>query len=161
MGFSQSCVCTIFILINNLPMQNELLLLHKILLCAEIIFNEQTFFFSFSLPCQTHAVCHTSESRQSHLVIDHFYKFQEKIARSNWKSGRSWPMTDRNFNHWTCFTHSSGVSVVGFGQVIGSRTIKWMAYESLWKKTQQKPLGLNISAWPTHCCYWLVDFDFY
>ena len=37
------------------------LLLHKLLLCAEIIFNEQTFYLSFSLPChQTLAVSHIS-----------------------------------------------------------------------------------------------------
>ena len=34
-------------------MQNELAFASQNLLHAEIILNEQTFFFSFSLPCQT------------------------------------------------------------------------------------------------------------
>ena len=42
--------------------------MRRILLCPEIIFNEQTFFFSFSLPWQTHTVCHTSESRFQSLI---------------------------------------------------------------------------------------------
>ena len=62
-------------------------MLHKVLLHTEIIFNQET--FSFPLPCQTHAVCHTLESRLSYSVTGQFCEFQENIVRSNWKSGWS------------------------------------------------------------------------
>ena len=32
-----------------------------------------------------------------------------------------------------CLTHASSVSIIGFRHVIGSRLIKWIGYESLWK----------------------------
>ena len=52
--------------------------LHKILLCVEIIFNdnEQTF-FNFSTMSNTCRLLHVGA--QSHSVIDQFYEFQKKI----------------------------------------------------------------------------------
>ena len=76
------------------------LLLQKILLRADIIFNLQTFFlFNTFTMSNTCSLSHL-RARQSHSVIGHFYKFQEKIVWSNWKSGRSWPMTNHNFDQW-------------------------------------------------------------
>ena len=63
MGFSQSCVCTIFILINNLHMQNELIFVSQNFVACKNNIQLTSFFFSIHLPCQTHGICHTSESR--------------------------------------------------------------------------------------------------
>ena len=47
MGFSQSCVCTIFILINNLPMQNELTLASEDFIACRDNTQWTRFFFHF------------------------------------------------------------------------------------------------------------------
>ena len=87
--FSQSCVCTIFILINNLHIQNELTFASLDFVACRDNIQVTSFFFLIHLPCQTHGVCYTSEFRQSHSVIGFFYKFQEKVVQSNRKFGQS------------------------------------------------------------------------
>ena len=90
-----------------------------------------------------HFLYHVKQSSLLHFGVQivslsdwSLLQIQEKIFQSNWKSGRSWPTTNRNFDHWHMCAYK-GIRNTSFSENFAYILNEWPAGGFKWKTYKQ------------------------